>query len=161
MNEELAKNLMNQLNRELSNAYLYLVMASRLHDEGLDGFAHFFEVQAREELGHAEKIYEYLTDRGVRMDFMPVNPPKGDWRGVAEMAEVFYRQEVDNTSRIWEIYDLAKKVGDKATEVFLHWFINEQVEEEKMASDMVKKVSMVKGSPNALLMLDRVFGERK
>jgi len=159
--QELADALINQLNQELRNAYLYLAMASYLESKGLNGFAHFFEVQSREELEHAMKIYRFLNDRGVRVLLREIPAPKQEWSSILELVNDFYEAEKENTRRIWSLMDLSRKHGDKACEVFLEWFINEQVEEEKNAMDLLGKVRMTGDNVGALMMLDRILAERK
>lgn len=161
MNKEVVEALCKQLNQELQNAYLYLGMAAFFDSISLGGFAHFFKVQAKEELEHAMKIYEYLVSRGQRVELYDVPLAKKDWNHPFEAVKAFYEAEVANTQRIWALVDLARKHNDKATEVFLHWFVNEQLEEEKLAMDLLAKVEMVKDNVVGLITLDRQLAERK
>ncbi|ADV65257.1 ferritin [Desulfurococcus mucosus] len=161
MGHELLEALNKQLNQELRNAYLYLSMAAYLDHKGLAGFANFFRVQAREEVEHALRIYRFINDRGWRVVLSDIPSPKADWESILELVKDFYGAEKENTERIWSLMDLARRVGDKACEVFLQWFINEQVEEEKNAMELLSRVEMAGGNPAALLMLDRVLAERK
>jgi ferritin len=80
---------------------------------------------------------------------------------VLEAAEDFLAAETENTKRIWRLVDLAREAGDKAAENFLQWFVSEQVEEEKNASELLAKVRMARDQPAALLALDRALAERK
>ena len=159
--EEVLKALNKQLNQELRNAYLYLAMAAYFDEKGLDGFAHFFKVQSKEELGHAMKIYEYIIARNGRIELYDIPSPKTDWKNIAEVIEHFCEAEVENTKRIWELVDLAEKHGDKATVSFLKWFVDEQVEEEQLASDLKSKIELVANSPPAILALNRELKQRK
>jgi len=161
LNEEIIEALNKQLNQELKNAYLYFAMAAYFQGLALNGFAHYFMLQAKEELEHALKFYEYITRRGWRVELYEVTPVKKNWSSVEEAVKDFYEAERENTQRIWSLVDLARKHGDKATEAFLQWFINEQVEEEEQAIDLRTKVELVKGNIAALLALDRVLAERK
>lgn len=153
--------LNKQLNQELRNAYLYLSMASYLDSLGLRGFAHYFKVQAREELGHAMKIYGFINDLGGRVVLQDIPKPKESWGSVLEIAEDFYKAEVENTWRFYELMDRAREEGNKSVESFLKWFIDEQVEEVSSASDLLAKVRMVGEQKHALLMLDSKLAERK
>jgi ferritin len=150
-----------QMNQELRNAYLYLAMAAYFDSLSLTGFAHYFKVQAREELGHAMKFYEFMVDRGWEVELQDVPKPKTKWGSVLEAAEDFLAAETENTKRIWRLVDLARGAGDKAAESFLQWFVSEQVEEEKSASELLAKVRMARDQPAALLALDRALAERK
>ena len=150
-----------QLNQELRNAYLYLSMAAYFDSISLTGFAHYFKVQAREELGHAMKFYEFIADRGWGFDLSEIPKPKSGWGSILEAAEDFLKAEQENTQRIWRMVDLARQAGDKAAENFLQWFVSEQVEEEKNASELLAKVRMIKDQPAGILALDRALAERK
>lgn len=161
MNSELLSALNKQLNQELQNAYLYFAMSAYFDGTALSGFSHFFKVQAKEEVGHALKIYEYIVSRGQRVDLYDVPVVKKEWKSPLEAAKDFYSAEVANTQRIWDLVDFARKHGDKATETFLHWFVSEQVEEEKLAMDLLSKVELVKDSAAGLLELDEHLAERK
>ncbi|MEM0340227.1 MAG: ferritin [Acidilobaceae archaeon] len=161
MNVELLSALNKQLNQELRNAYLYLSMAAYFDSISLSGFAHYFKMQAKEELEHALKIYEHVIDRGQKVELYDVILEKKNWNSVLEAIKDFYEAEVSNTQRIWRLVDLARSVGDKATETFLQWFINEQVEEEKQAMELLAKAEMIGNNIAGLLMLDRMLAERK
>lgn len=161
MEREMLEALNRQLNQELRNAYLYLAMAAYFENLPLSGFAHYFKVQAKEELEHAMKIYDYIVARGDRVELQDVPVPKKSWSSVLEAVKDFYEAEKENTQRIWSLVEIARKHGDKATESFLYWFVNEQVEEEKQALDLLSKVEMVKDNVAALLALDRILAERK
>lgn len=159
--EKVFRALNEQLNAELRNAYLYLAMASFFAEKGLSGFSHFFRVQAREELGHAMKIYDYILDRGGRVVLSDVPAPKQSWDSILSAVSDFVRSEEENTRRIWRLVDVAREEGDKATEVFLNWFVEEQVEEEKLAQGLLAKVKLVGDNPVALLALDRELAKRE
>ncbi|MCC5990581.1 MAG: ferritin [Thermosphaera sp.] len=161
MNEEVLKALNKQLNQELQNAYLYLSMAAFFDEKSLTGFSHYFKVQAKEELEHAMKFYEHIIDRGGVVELYDVPAPSKKWKSILEAVQEFYDAEVRNTGRIWELVNIARKHEDKATEVFLQWFINEQVEEEKNASELLAKVKMVGDNIAGILALDRMLAERK
>jgi|UniRef100_A0A7C1GPY8 ferritin len=150
-----------QMNQELRNAYLYFAMASYFDGLSLKGFANYFKVQAREELGHAMKFYEFIIDRGWKIEIQDIPRPKSSWGSILEAVEDFLAAEVENTKRIWRLVDLARESGDKAAESFLQWFVNEQVEEEKNANELLAMLKLTKEHPSAILALDRVLAERK
>lgn len=153
--------LNSQLNQELRNAYLYISMAAYLDSQGLRGFAHYFKVQAREELEHAMKIYEFIYDAGGRVFLHEVPKPKENWNSVLEVVEDFYKAEVENTNRFYRLIDSAREENNKAVESFLKWFIDEQVEEVSSASDLLTKVKLVGDQRHALLFLDAELARRK
>jgi ferritin len=150
-----------QMNQELRNAYLYLAMTAYFDSLSLTGFANYFRVQAKEELGHAMRFYDFMVDRGWEVELQEVPKPKTKWSSVLEAAEDFLTAETENTKRIWRLVDLAREAGDKAAENFLQWFVSEQVEEEKNASELLAKVRMARDQPAALFALDRALAERK
>jgi ferritin len=150
-----------QMNQELRNAYLYLAMTAYFDSLSLTGFANYFRVQAKEELGHAMRFYDFMVNRGWEVELQEVPKPKTKWSSVLEAAEDFLAAETENTKRIWRLVDLAREAGDKAAENFLQWFVSEQVEEEKNASELLAKVRMARDQPAALLALDRALAERK
>ncbi|MGC8974609.1 MAG: ferritin [Thermoprotei archaeon] len=153
--------LNKQLNQELRNAYLYLSMSSYFDDLGLRGFAHYFRVQAKEELSHAMKIYEFIYDAGGKVVLSEVPQPKTSWGTVSEAIEDFYVSEVENTRRFYELMNVAREEDNKAVESFLKWFIDEQVEEVSSAKDLLTKIKMIGDHKPTLLMLDAKLAERK
>jgi ferritin len=161
IDRELNELFNRQLNEELRNAYLYLSMAAFFDEKGLGGFANFFKVQAKEELEHAMKFYEHIVDRGGSVELYELPRPKSSWASVLEAAEDFYKAEVENTQRIWSLVEEARKAGDKAAEAFLHWFINEQVEEEKIFQEILQILEYSGETPQAVLMLNAKLAERK
>lgn len=161
MDKEILEALNKQLNQELQNAYLYLAMAAYFDNLGLKGFSNYFKVQAREELEHALKFYEYINSRGEKVELYDIPLVKKRWDNILEAIRDFYTAEKNNTQRIWSLVDIARRQGDKATESFLQWFVNEQVEEEEQAMDLLSKMELIRDNIAALLTLDRVLSERK
>ncbi|MEM0065415.1 MAG: ferritin [Sulfolobales archaeon] len=161
LSAKLEELLNKQLNQELRNAYLYLSMSAYFDSIGLKGFAHYFKVQAREELGHAMKIYEFLYDIGGKVVLYDVPKPKESWSSVLEAVEDFYSAEVENTERFYYLVDKAREENNKVVESFLKWFIDEQVEEVSSASDLLAKVRLIGDQKHALLIVDSKLAERK
>ncbi len=161
MDAKVLKALNEQLNSELYSAYLYLSMAAFFDSKGLSGFAHFMKVQAKEELEHAMKFYEYINSRGGRVELYAIQEPPREWASVTDAIRAALEHERSVTRAIHKLVDLAKEADDKATEVFLHWFVEEQVEEEKMFSDILQLLELAGETPQALLMLNAKLGERK
>jgi ferritin len=161
MDKKLLEELNAQLNRELYNALLYLSMAAYFDHINLQGFAHYFRIQAKEEVEHAMKIYDFLNDRGERVYVEGIPKPKQEWSSPLEAIEDFYKAEVENSKKIYKIDDLAKKVNDKTVEHLMRWFVEEQIEEEKISSELLAKVKMLKDAPHGLYILDRELSGRK
>lgn len=152
MNEHLAK--------ELYAAYLYLSMAAYFEAENLSGMAGWMRAQSREEYAHAMKFWEHISDRGGRVRLLAIDQPPSTFKSAVDAFEQALAHEQQVTAEIDKLYERAEKQHDHAAEVFLQWFITEQVEEEKVAQQMVDTLKMAEDSPAALLMLDREFGSR-
>ncbi|MBN1525864.1 MAG: ferritin [Spirochaetales bacterium] len=161
MNEDVKKALNKQINMEMFSSYLYLSMAADFIDKNLPGFAKWMGMQAGEENSHAMKIFHYLAERGARIELEAIDAPKKSWGTPLEAFKEALAHEQKVTASIGKIVDLAREKKDHATEVFLQWFVTEQVEEEANATDNVVKLEMAKDNTGALYMLDRELGMRK
>ncbi len=153
--------LNEQINAELFSAYLYLAMSAYFEHQNLPGFAQWMRVQAREELEHAMKIYHFVHERRGRVVLKAVAEPPADWDSPVAAFEQTLRHEQEVTRRIHNLVRLARSLEDYATEVFLHWFVEEQVEEEAQAEAVLQRLQSVADHPPALLMLDRELGQRR
>lgn len=162
MDKKLHKAMDEQIKNELYSAYLYLSMAAYCESENLPGFSHWLKVQAKEETTHAMKIFEFLNDRGARVTLQAIPQPPIDFSSPKDIFEKALDHEKKVTAMINNLYAVAADVKDTATGVFLHWFINEQVEEEKQAALILETIKMVHGdSGAALIMLDRELAKRE
>ena len=153
--------LNGQIKEEFYSSYLYLSMAAYLESLGLRGFAHWMEMQAKEELGHAMKIYKFVVDRGGRVKLFDIQQPPVEWESPLKVFEEALKHEQHITSKINGLMSLAREAGDYATEIFLQWFVTEQIEEESSVGEIVEKLKLVKDSPNGLFMIDRELGMRQ
>ena len=160
MNEAVEKALNNQINEELSSYYIYLSMQAYFESESLDGFATWMELQAREEVEHAMRIFRFLNDRGGRVKLQAIEEPKQDWDSPLEAFEDAYEHEQYITGTINDLVDLAEEHDDKATLNMLDWFVEEQVEEEATTEAIVEKLKMVGDSGSGLLALDKSLAGR-
>lgn len=160
LSEKLLTLLNDQVNHEMASAYLYLSMSAYFESQNLPGFARWMKVQSDEENEHAEKFYEFIFDRGARVTLKAIPAPQTDWEDPLDAFEHVSRHEQKVTSLINAIYAQALKENDYPTQVMLHWFINEQVEEEKNAQQIVDQLKMLGDSTTGLLMLDRALGSR-
>ncbi len=161
MNERIEKALNDQINEELSSYYIYLSMEAYFESESLDGFATWMDLQAKEEMEHAMRIFRYLIDRGARVKLQSIEEPKADWNSPLEAFEDAYEHEQYITRKISELVDLAEEEDDKATLNMLDWFVEEQVEEEASTEAIVEKLALVGESGPGLLALDRTLGARQ
>jgi ferritin len=154
------KAINEQINKELYSYYLYLSMAAYFESNNLKGFAHWMRIQGGEEQGHAMKLYEYVFERGGRVALQSIQAPPFAWKSPAETFEDAYKHEQVVTASINQLVELAKLQKDNATEVFLQWFVKEQVEEEATAYEITQKLKMVGNEGAALFMLDSELGKR-
>jgi ferritin len=160
LKKEMEKALNGQLNAELYSSYLYLSMASYFESINMAGFANWMKVQAQEEMAHGMKFYDYIIERGGRALLSPIEGPQTEWSSPLEAFEHVYKHEQKVTSLIHGLVELAIKEKDHATNSFLKWFIDEQVEEESSADAIVQKLKLAENSPGGLFMLDNELGRR-
>ncbi len=161
MNQELEEALNEQINEEIGSYYIYLSMQAYFVSESLDGFATWMEMQSREEVEHAMRIFRFLNDRGGRVKLQPIEAPKSDWDSPLEAFKDAYEHEQHISKKINELVDLAEEKDDKATLRMLDWFVEEQVEEEASTEAIVDKLEMVDGSASGLLALDKAMESRQ
>jgi ferritin len=153
--------LMNeQIKHELYSAYLYLSMSTYFEGESLPGFAHWMRVQAAEEQEHAMKFYDFIYERGGRVVLLAIDQPPAEFESLREVLKQTLEHEKKVTGLIEAIYAAAVEDKDYASQTFLNWFIDEQVEEEKNATDLLETLRMVGDKGSALIMLDRELGRR-
>jgi ferritin len=160
MDKKLQKAFNDQIKNELYSAYLYLAMAAYFESINLEGFGHWMKVQFKEEQVHAMKMFEFLNDRGARVNLQAIPQPPVDFDSAQDIFIKTLEHEKKVTSLINELYELAQKVNDKAACIFLQWFITEQVEEEKNATRILETIKMIKPDSAALIMLDRELAKR-
>lgn len=152
--------LNRQLNRELYSSYLYLAMSAYYDSVNLPGFSSWLRTQAKEELAHAMKFYDYLSDAGGRPVMDTIEAPPKEWPGPKEAFAEVVDHEKAVTGMIWALMDLAKAEKDHATAIFLQWFVTEQVEEEKSTGAVIAQLEAVGGSVGALYGLDHHLSSR-
>jgi ferritin len=161
MDKKLVDELNNQMNAEFYSSYLYLGMGAHFDSENLKGFAQWMHIQAHEEWNHGMKIYKFLNERGAVVTFGKLDAVSTKYTSALAVFEASYAHELKVTSLINSLVDLSRKVDDKPTEIFLQWFVTEQVEEEANASEIVQKLKLVGDNPNGLFMMDHQLGKRK
>lgn len=155
----ISKNLQSAINTQIRNeyysSYLYLSMAAYCESINFTGFAGWLRKQSEEELTHAMRLYDYLIDRDARVVLEAIDQPPSEFGSLLEMFQQVLDHEKEVTSMIHSLYELALSENDHATSVELQWFINEQVEEEKSAIDMVENIKLAGKNSAALLILDQ------
>jgi ferritin len=146
--------LNKQLQQELAASYGYLSLSVWFEQQVLKGFAAFFLKQAQEEREHAMKILEYIQDTGGAVTLGGIEAPRQKFGSVLEAVQQAQTAERNNTASINEVYQIAQKENDLATQQMLDWFIKEQVEEEKWADELVTLAEKAGDHVGALFMLD-------
>ncbi|HAS89855.1 MAG TPA: ferritin [Desulfovibrio sp.] len=159
-NKVLEKALNEQLNAEMYSAYLYLSMSAYFSDIGLDGFANWMRVQAKEEQFHAMKFYDYINERGGRVLLTAIEAPKTEWDSPLACIEAVLEHEQKVTALVNGLVDLAIEERDHATNIFLQWFVTEQVEEEDSVNAVLNKLRLLDGESNGMFILDKEMSTR-
>jgi ferritin len=148
-----------QIAKEQYAAQYYLAMSAWFETQDLEGLANYFRVQSKEELMHADKMFDYLNDVGGKVILQTI-PAPSEFADALNIFEKALAHEKEVTKSIFNIVKVATEENDFATTSFLQWFINEQVEEEATASQYVSKIKMVKDNPSALYLFDQELGQK-
>lgn len=157
---EMEEALGAQINAEQYSAYLYLSMATYFDSVNLPGFANWMRIQVLEETSHADKLIDFVAERGGRVRLAPIEGPPTDWESPLQVFEQVYEHEQHVTELINKLVDLSREHSDHATDNFLQWFVAEQVEEEASADGIVQQLKLIKGEGHGLFMIDRELATR-
>ncbi|MBA3474459.1 MAG: ferritin [Rubrobacter sp.] len=149
-----------QIKNEFYSAYQYLSMAAYCESANLPGFASWMRTQSQEETEHAMKFYDFILARNGRVVLQAMDQPVVDFSSPLEVFEQALEHEREVTTMINDLYGLAVRENDYASQAFLQWFVTEQVEEEKNAGDVVDTLKMVGEKSESLFLLDRELGGR-
>ena len=160
LSEKLSDALNTQINKELYSAYLYTAMAAYCDANNLPGFGHWMMMQAQEEVGHAMKMYTYMNDRGNRVVMKAIDEPPADYDSPLDVFEKTLEHEQTVTQLINNLYGLSLSENDYQAQIFLQWFVSEQVEEEKSVSEVIDMLKMVGDKGHGLLMIDKQLAAR-
>jgi ferritin len=161
ISEKMQEALNAQVNAEYYSSYLYLAMAAYFEAENLRGFANWMRVQAQEENMHAMKFYDYIVQRNGRVTLLPVEAPPVTWDSPLAVFQASYKHEQHVTSLINKLVKLALAEGDYASNAFLQWFVDEQVEEEANADAIVQDLKRVGRASEGLFLMDRELATRR
>ncbi|WP_457654161.1 ferritin [Rhodocaloribacter sp.] len=151
----------DQIRAEFESAYLYLAMSARFEALNLRGFAHWMRMQWEEETQHALKFFDFLIRRGGTPELKSISKPETSFDTALEAFQEVLEHERYITGRIHELFDLARKEHDYPLQMLLHWFIDEQVEEEEVAQEIIDSLRLIDGEGPGLFMLDRELGQRQ
>ena len=160
LSENMETVLNDQVNAELYSAYLYQAMAAYFEDQDLDGFAHWMDLQAEEEMEHARRIYDFINERGGRVRLSAIDAPPVEWETPQAAFEDALEHEKKVTAMIDNLVDQAEKENDRASYSFLQWFVDEQVEEEDTVTTIIQKLKMIGGSGSGLFMINNELSQR-
>ncbi len=149
-----------QVTKELFSSHLYLAMSAWLAKEGFPGFSIWMREQAMEEYEHAMRIFDYILERGGTIELDSIARPETPWTTVREIAEEVVAHEAAVTQMINERMDVAIAERDHAAQIFLQWFITEQVEEEASVGEVLDRVKLTDGDNAALYHLDMELAKR-
>ena len=160
LSSRLERALNEQLNLEQNSAFAYLGMAAHFETTPFEGFGAWMKLQSKEELEHAAKFFDYLSERGGKIILMPISAAKCEYASPLEVFRAALGHEQKVSASIGALYELALEEKDYATTSFLKWFLDEQVEEEKSVSDMIAKLELIGENRNGLFHLDKLAGKR-
>jgi ferritin len=160
LNKTVQDAINNQIKQEFYSAYLYLSMSAYCETINLPGFAHWMRVQYQEELVHALKFFDFVNDREGSVELQAIEQPPGEFQSPLDVFQQSLEHERKVSGLIHQLYEVAVKEKDYPTQTLLQWFITEQVEEEKSASQIVEQLKIIGNDGGALLLLDRELGAR-
>ena len=160
LKKKIEKALNEQVNKELFSAYLYQSMAAQAEHDGLEGVANWMDVQAEEEMFHARKIYDYINEQGGRVVLEAIEKPETEFESIKAMFKASLEHEQFITKSINDLVDLAKEENDHATEIFLQWYVTEQVEEEDNVGSILDKFELIGDAGNGIFMIDKELATR-
>jgi len=153
-------NLNEQINKEIYSSYLYLGMESYSLSAGLDGVANWFSIQVQEEIAHAKKFFDYVTQQGGRVILQTIDVPPQNFNSTKDLFMKTLEHEKGVTKRINDLMGYAREENDNATMIFLQWFITEQVEEEASVNEIIQKLELAGVDGNGLFMIDKDLSQR-
>jgi ferritin len=160
LNKKMETALNAQINAEFASSYLYLAMSAHFGSVGLPGAAQWMKAQAEEEWFHGMKIYAYVHERGGRVRLGAIPQPPGEWKSTLHVFQDVLAHEQKVTGLINDLVDLALEGRDHATNIFLQWFVSEQVEEEAGVGAVLDKLKLIGKDTGALFALDAELGRR-
>jgi ferritin len=160
LSDKMQDALNGQLNAELYSAYLYLSMNAYFKSVNLDGFANWMYYQAQEELAHAMKFYEFIISRGGRVKLAQIDAPPNSWDSPLAVFEATLAHEQKVTGLINDLVEKALEEHDHASNIFLQWFVSEQVEEEESVGGVLEQLKLMGEAKGGLFMMDRELAKR-
>jgi len=160
ISKQMTKALNEQIMKELYSAYLYQSMAAYSAGNNMRGSASWFQIQALEEIFHAEKFYNYIIDQGESVELHPIDKPPKDFKSVLDLFEQTLAHEKTVTASINSLVTLSQKENDNASFIFLQWFVTEQIEEEATPAEIIGRLKFAGTDGSGLFMMDAELGTR-
>ena len=160
ISQRMQDQLNEQIKHEVGSAYLYIAMEAHFRSKSLDGMGQWMRVQAQEELGHAQRFFNHIDERGGRIELQALDKPQRDWDSPLAAFQAALTHEEFITGRIDELVRVSREENDNAAGILLQWFVTEQVEEESSVQTVVDMLELVGDSGHGLLMADRELGQR-
>lgn len=160
MNKKVQTAVNGQIQIEQYSSYLYLAMSAYCESKNLKGFAHWLKVQSQEEQTHAMKLYQHVLDRGGKVELKEIAAPGTEFGTPLELFEKVLAHEIEITGKINALYEIALKEKDYPLQLLLHWFIEEQVEEEAAASEVLERLRMIGDKAGSIIYIDKEMGKR-
>ncbi len=160
LSEKIKSELNQQINREFSSCYKYLAAAAYCDSNDMSGFAHWFKLQAQEEIQHGMKIYNYLDDMGGDVELLPIEKPKAKFANFEEVFQSAVDCEKALAQNFNDLASLAQAENDQITHSFLKWFLDEQIEEIALTSSILAKIKLIGNETGSLYLLDQELGKR-
>ena len=154
ISERIINIINSKINREFYSGYLYLSISAHFRELGLSGFSHRTREQASEEMNHGMKLFEFVIDRNGKVDLKEINSPVFNLGTPLEIYEQIYEHEKNITTAIMDVAKFAEEECDRTTLSFIDWYINEQVEEEKNALEIVKRLKQFGEDKASLYLMD-------
>ena len=158
--KRMEKAINDQINKEFYSAYLYLAMSAYCNKLGMTGCEHWFRIQYDEEVIHMTKMFDYIMHHGGEARLLKIDEPPADFGSILGAFEASQKHERFVTASINELLNVAGEEKDHATQVFLQWFVTEQVEEEANGKEIVDRLRMIGDNGAALMMIDDKLGLR-
>jgi ferritin len=153
--------LNDQIKKEQYSSHLYLAMAAWSESKNLKGFGHWLRIQADEERGHAVKIIDYLLDLGANVTLQAIEQPPADFKSVLKLFSEVVNHEKKISESINKLYAQAAEEKDYRTQIFLQWFVSEQIEEEANVNEISQKLNEIGEKSSGIYWIDKELKKRE
>ena len=160
ISEKMQSAFCDQINKELFSEYLYLSMKAYFLSLNLNGFATWMDVQVQEEHAHAMGMFDYVIERGGKVELLAIDKPENTWDSPLDVFKAVLKHEEYVTSRINALMDVAEEEKDRAATIFLNWYLKEQVEEESNVGGVLAQLELIGDDKSGLFALDKELGAR-